>query len=366
MKNWVLQIAHSYEPPFLDCSRQYAALFKGSNFAVLTVYLTGKPDDAVVRGSDSDDVVFLGFDSKQVRGLKLSAIRKIRHIATSRDFRFCIAHRVKPTYVALLGTRLPVISVHHAFGDYDRMSRRLFINRFTSRVLMLGVSNAVRDDLRHDLSGWPTEDIQTLYNRIDVAPSKAALMSRSAARSALGLADDAYVIGNVGRLHNDKDQTSLIKGYAAARPYLPQKNLLVIMGKGKLEQKLRQLAADLKLDDTVVFTGQVKDARNYFAAFDCFALTSNREPFGMVLLEAMLAEVPVVCSNCGGGAEVVDAGDQLFEFGDAADLADKLVTMSKQDNRNVTDKQNRRLATLFTDDAARATFWNMPAVKRLV
>ena len=77
-------------------------------------------------------MLFLEFSSKAVRGLKLGAIAALRKIAAARDFSFCIAHRFKPIYVALLGTRLPVIGVHHAFGDYQRGGRRLFANLFKS------------------------------------------------------------------------------------------------------------------------------------------------------------------------------------------------------------------------------------------
>ncbi|MBF4212284.1 glycosyltransferase, partial [Pseudomonas donghuensis] len=87
-------------------------------------------------------------------------------IAAERNFAFCIAHRFKPIYVALLGTGLPVIGVHHAFGDYQRKGRRLFANLFSKRLSLLGVSDAVRDDMRRCLPQWPAERIQTLYNRI--------------------------------------------------------------------------------------------------------------------------------------------------------------------------------------------------------
>ena len=77
----VLQICHSYYPPFLDCARQYAALFKETDYKVTTVYLQGEYSPAVVEGSASHEVIFLGYKSSQIGGLKLGAIRKIRAIA---------------------------------------------------------------------------------------------------------------------------------------------------------------------------------------------------------------------------------------------------------------------------------------------
>lgn len=360
---WILQFCHGYDGPFLDCARQYAALFKDKPYKVCTVYLTGAPSVEVERGSASDDVIFLNYSSRQVRGLKLGAIRDLRRIAASRDFALCIAHRFKPIYVALLGSDLPVIGVHHAFGDYQRRSRRLFVNLFRKRLALLGVSNAVRDDIRACLRGWPTEHIETLYNRIDVEAVQAEQISREAAREALELPQEAWVIGNVGRLHPDKDQATLIRGFARALPQLPAGSLLAIMGSGRLEASLKTLASELGVSDTVRFLGQVTNARRYFKAFDVFALTSDHEPFGMVLLEAMAAGVPVICSDCGGGREVVEGVGQLFPLGGERELAGCLVGLCQ----GADDPSNslQRVQQRFSDDAVCRDFWQCWASKRL-
>ena len=210
-------------------------LFKDTEYKVCTVYLTGAPSEEVIQGSASDEVLFFNYRSKDIRGLKLAAIRDFKKLVASRDFAFCIAHRFMPIYIALLGSRLPVIGVHHAFGDYKRLSRRLFANFFKQRLRLLGVSNAVRDDMRACLPGFKPENIETLYNRIDVETVQAEQVSRNEARDFLGLPQDAWIVGNVGRLHPDKDQTTLIKGFALALPDLPEGSQLAIMGSGRLE-----------------------------------------------------------------------------------------------------------------------------------
>ncbi|TFY84952.1 glycosyltransferase, partial [Pseudomonas kairouanensis] len=156
----VLQFCHGYDGPFLDCARQYASLFAGSGYKVTTVFLTGVADPEVAAGCASDEVLFMEYSSKAIRGLKLSAIAEMRKIAASRNFSFCIAHRAKPIYVALLATKLQVIGVHHAFGDYQRRGRRLFASIFRKRLSLLGVSDAVRDDIRRCLPSWPAARIQ--------------------------------------------------------------------------------------------------------------------------------------------------------------------------------------------------------------
>ena len=120
-------------------------------------------------------MIFLDFSSKAVSGLKLGAIGALKKIASSRDFALVIAHRSKPTYIACLATKLPVVSVHHAFGDYQRTSRRWFANAFKPRLFLLAVSDAVRDDIRRYLPQWPAEKIETLHNRLDVAAVQAEI-----------------------------------------------------------------------------------------------------------------------------------------------------------------------------------------------
>jgi len=355
-QRWVLQFCHGYDGPFLDCARQYASLFAGTGYRVTTVFLTGAADSEVAAACASDEVLFMEYSSKAIRGLKLGAIGDLRKIAASRNFSFCIAHRFKPIYIALLGTSLPVIGVHHAFDDYKRGTRKLFAHIFRKRLMLLGVSNAVRDDMRACLSGWPAERIETLYNRIDVEAVQAEQVSREAAREHLGLPQDVWVVGNVGRLHPDKDQATLIRGFAQALPQLPAGSLLVIMGSGRLESDLKALALELDISDSVRFIGQVPNGRRYFKAFDVFALTSDHEPFGMVLLEAMAAGVPVICSDCGGGPEVVGELGMFFPLGDSDVLAQRLLLSVTITSQEPELTHMRR----FTDIAAQETFWKLP------
>ncbi|WP_445937543.1 glycosyltransferase [Pseudomonas sp.] len=359
---WVLQFCHGYDGPFLDCARQYAALFVGKPYKVCTVYLTGKPSFEVEQGSASDEVIFLDYSSRQVRGLKLKAIRDLKRIAASRDFKLCIAHRFKPIYVALLGSDLPVIGVHHAFGDYKRRTRQLFANLFRKRLALLGVSNAVRDDMRGCLPSWMPERIETLYNRIDIAAVQAAQVTREAAREYLGLPQEAWIVGNVGRLHPDKDQATLIRGFAQALPRLPKGSLLVIMGAGRLEAQLKALADGLMVTESVRFLGQVAHGRDYFKAFDTFALSSDHEPFGMVLLEAMAAGVPLIGSDCGGGREVIEGVGVLFPLGDTLALAAALCHMAGLDGEQrelCALLMWQRLEAGFSDHAIREAFWRL-------
>lgn len=365
----VLQFCHGYDGPFLDCARQYASLFVGKGYRVTTVFLTDAADAEVAASCASDEVLFMEYSSKAIRGLKLRAIRDLRAIVASRNFSFCIAHRFKPVYIALLATRLPVIGVHHAFGDYRRRGRKIFAHLFRRRLSLLGVSDAVRDDMRASLPQWPTGRIHTLYNRIDIEQLQASQVSAEQARAELGLSPSAWIVANVGRLHPDKDQATLLRGFAIALPSLPQNSQLVILGKGSLEHKLKALALELGIGSQVMFLGQVAKASLYFKAFDVFALSSDHEPFGMVLLEAMAAGVPLLATSCGGAREVVEGVGVLFPLGDAERLAHGLIHLSTLDagqRHECAELMLLRLRERFSDQAVRDEFWRLPQVTSLV
>lgn len=355
----VLQICNHYEAPFLDVTRQYAALFPRQPAEVVTVFLRGKPDTAVMQAGIGH-AVFLELSKAQVRGLKREAIRRIRELDQQYHFRFCIAHRYHPTKIATQAGKFPVLAVHHRFGTYSRWERRFYINRHQSQLTLLNVSNAVRDETRAFLPRWPESRIQTFYNHVDLTALEATLLSRNEARRKLDLPDDAFVIANVGRLHKDKDQKTLLHGFAKALPHLPAATYLAIYGKGPLEEQLKEQAQQLGLADRVIFGGFVDNLSCCFKAFDVFALTSDHEPFGMVLLEAMTAGIPVICSDCGGGKEVVGENSQLFPLGDADVLALRLrqqAELTTTEHEKLVAAQRLRVQNIFSDTAAENDFW---------
>ena len=366
-ERWILQFCHCHYGPFLDVARQYSALFKGSEYKVLTVYLTGEAGEAARQGSCSDEVIFLDYKSRDVRGLKLGAIGALRKIIASRDIALIIAHRFKPVYIACLASTLPVIGVHHAFGDYDRAPRRWFVDLFKKRLALLAVSDVVRDDIRQRLPSWAPERIETLHNRLDVDTVRREIVAREQARQILNIPHQAAVIANVGRLHPDKDQATLISAFAKALPKLPSTALLVIAGSGPLDAELRQLVIQLGLTDRIRFLGQIPQARRLFAAFDLFVLTSDHEPFGMVLLEAMAAGVPVMTTDCGGAPEVVGRQDLLFGLRDtdrlAALLVDFFADRDGEYRRELSAYGTGRLEASFSDEVARRRFLGLPMVQ---
>lgn len=357
-KKWVLQLCHGYSPPFGDVARQWHALFEGTDYRVLTVFLTGAPDSQI-KSLVGGEVIFLGFDSKALRGLKIRQIQEIRNLHKQYQFKFAIAHRYKSIYIASHLPKIKVFGVSHAYDVYSRFLRRRYVMSQSDRLFLIGVSNAIRDDARAALPRFPQRQIQTVYNHINYDTMHDCLLTKEAAREYLQIEKDAFVVGNVGRLHPDKDQATLIAAFAKILPVVPDARLL-IMGEGRLRGALERQIEELGVARQVELKGRVPNASRLFRAFDLFALSSDYEPFGMVLLEAMAAGIPVISSNCGGAPEVLGDAGRLFPVANSEALAQALLGiygMGQEERRSMVEALQERLKGNFTDEAVRGAFW---------
>lgn len=364
MKKKILQICHGYAPPFGDVARQWARLFDGEEYELTTVFLTGKKDDFVANNVGGE-VIFFECSSKDLRGLKRKQVQRIRALHLQNKYDFCVAHRYKSIFLALTVKGLKVVGVNHAYGVYDRWLRRVLVVRKKSQLILVGVSNAIRDDIRKSLPSFPAEQIQTVYNRINVKAIREAQIDRSSARGFLGISADSYVFGSVGRLHPDKDYKTLLSSFARSSERMPGA-CLVIIGQGGLESQLKSQAEALNISDKVHFLGFVKDAYRYFKAFDSFVLSSDHEPFGMVFLEAMVAGIPIAYSNCGGSPEVVGSQGIPFSVNNSEELSGVLLQLYSNQHGIECGRLSDRVSNCFSDEAVGKSFWSMPALKALL
>ncbi|MCZ6649676.1 MAG: glycosyltransferase [Acidobacteria bacterium] len=146
---------------------------------------------------------------------------------------------------------------------------------------------------------------------------------RRDARDALGLPDDARVVGAVMSLKPIKDPVTLVKGFAG-RAGLRPGDRLVFIGEGPLAPELRSLAGSLGVAEQLVLAGRRAEPLELLAALDLFCLPSHSEGCSNAILEAMAAALPVVTTDAGGGNhEAVVAGEtgRLVPAGDSTLLA---------------------------------------------
>jgi glycosyltransferase involved in cell wall biosynthesis len=114
------------------------------------------------------------------------------------------------------------------------------------------------------------------------------------------------IVFSVGRIVAEKGLQVLIRALTLVLADLPSARV-VIAGKGPELESLRSLARSLDVGDKTVLTGFItdEDRDRLFKAADCAVFPSLYEPFGIVALEAMAAECPVVVSEVGGLRDLV-------------------------------------------------------------
>jgi glycosyltransferase involved in cell wall biosynthesis len=198
-----------------------------------------------------------------------------------------------------------------------------------------------------------------------VAPGARAPRSGSG-NIELELPPGVPVVGLVGRLESWKGQDRLLRAAALLRERGQSVHLLVVGGDAydispEYARSLPALVERLGLADAVTMTGQVPDAGPWIDRMDILVNASEREPFGIALLEGMARGVPVVAVDSGGPAEFIEHGRTglLAPSGEPGALADALEPLlaSPALRRAVGQAGRERYIEDFTDAAMRRRFF---------
>jgi glycosyltransferase involved in cell wall biosynthesis len=310
----ILQVLQEYGSSIAYVSNEYARSLDRNRYRITVVYLFGRPAPLIEHDTSADEVLFLDLPEREPYGLRIQALRRLLTLCRRGQFDLVVCHRYKPAHLmALVGLFCPIhrrlLYVVHgvrALGVLARLRRRLYAAvLFRRRFVFIAVSNDVGKDLLASRIPGKRDLVLTIHNSLDVDAVVAGQLDRGAARRLLGLDPATFVFGIVGRLASYKGQDLLIRALALAREELGDAKLAII-GSGKAKAQLRELAKSEGVANRVVFCGHVAHAARVMTAFDVFVLASAKEPFGLVLLEAMAARTPIIASTTGGALEVIE------------------------------------------------------------
>ncbi|WP_420024725.1 glycosyltransferase (plasmid) [Cereibacter azotoformans] len=209
-----------------------------------------------------------------------------------------------------IGLRMPSVKVIMEETS-DPVNRRWTGNALMQAMCMradvcVGVSPKVSGYLRDRLK-IPERKIRTVNNAVPEAETPPAERLQEM-RATLGVRPGDLIIGSVGRVYDGHKRFSdLIQALPAVRERHPTARLLIV-GDGPDRAMLTELAQSMKVEPDVIFAGYQGNARDFYHVMDVFALASAHEAFGLVLVEAMLAGVPIVATAVGGIPFVLDGG----------------------------------------------------------
>lgn len=210
---------------------------------------------------------------------------------------------------------------------------------------LIACSQAVKQDLVE--KGIAAERISVLHYPVDPSDMRPT-RSPADVRRELGAAPNTPVVGTFAHLSPKKGHRELVQAAALVLNCLPQAQFWCF-GDGPLRQEIEQTAQQLGIADRFKLFGFRRDVADLMQAIDVMCLPSRREPFGLVYVEAALAEKPVIACDAGGAPEVIAHGDTglLVPPGTAdqhgsncAPLADAIFTLL--DNRAAAAAMGRR------------------------
>lgn len=255
---------------------------------------------------------------------------EIIHAHVARDYLLAVLASKRSNAALVLTRHLerPLKSVHR--WTLSRVARVIAVSKAVERALL-------------DQKIFPVEKIRHIPNGVDVGRFERGAQSSDVENLRRQLRiKGRLLVGTAGELREHKGQEDFIRAaHIIAREEAAVE--FIIAGEDASPRKeyrayLEKLVAELGLQSRVHFTGWLKDVATLLPALDVFISSSHVEPFGLVMVEAMAAGVPVVATATGGAREIVEdkVTGKLVPVGDVEGLAEAVSAL-------LTDASERRL-----------------------
>lgn len=209
---------------------------------------------------------------------------------------------------------------------------------------------AVSVDLIHQTEQLlhTTKPITPVYNFID---SRVYFKKDcSCLRKEYNIAEDEKVIIHVSNFRSVKRVPDVIRSFAKITKQVNAK--LLLLGDGPEYSIVCRLVKELDLCDKVLFLGNQRHVADFLSISDLMMLLSEKESFGLVLLEAMACKVPVIGTNAGGIPEVIKDGETGFicEVGNTDQIAEKAIQILSDEelHQRMAQRSLERANTYFS------------------
>ena len=216
-------------------------------------------------------------------------------------------------------SKVKLIYTEHSTGN-RRRDKVLFklTDRFIYKKIdqIVCITNDVKLNLEKHLNVF--KDIVVINNGIDVNAFSSCLQG-----DYLFFKPEDFKLIQISSFRKEKDQASIIN----CLPLLPDRIKLILVGDGVLIEDHKKMVKSLKLDNRVVFLGNRYDIAQLLNYADVSILSSNREGFGLAIVEGMAAGLPVIASDIVGIREIVEGYGLLFEKNNVDDLKNEILKL---------------------------------------
>ncbi|MDZ3994054.1 glycosyltransferase [Pseudomonas sp. Teo4] len=249
-----------------------------------------------------------------------------------------VARLVLPLMQQVPGLRANVL--FHGGTRLSSADIRLLRELPSNRLNLAAVSQTLAESLARDL-GKP---VRTLRMALDPRAFAERLLSADQARQVLRLPPSpCQVFGAVGRLVESKGFEMLIEAFAEAASRQAHIQL-AILGEGPLHASLQARVKALGLAERIHLCGHREDLQQLYRAFDWVLIPSRSEGLGLVVQEAVLADVPVMCSDLAVFREQLQDAGWYLPVGDVAEWARAMERSVTLDPAAIAARQRQTLA----------------------
>ena len=223
------------------------------------------------------------------------------------------------------------------------------------KPIILPVSSLVKRELLkvYDI---PESNIHVIHP--GVSTSRFSALDKEACRHEIrewhGLSQNDIVVLFVGMNFEIKGLELVLKGFAGliGKEDRNSKLKVLVVGKGERKRYIA-LCRELGIANRIIFTGVIREVEKYYLASDIFAMPSQFDTFGLTVLEAMTAGLPVIITRRVGAMDLIDSGVQGFVLSEnpsPSDITAALASLMEKEDRLVMGKNAQQVALQNTWD----------------
>lgn len=236
------------------------------------------------------------------------------------------------------------ISEHGVFdrrfeiGLKDKLVKMLAAKLYPFAKKIIAVSDVSKKSLEENLNINPAKVVKIYNPIVNLRPEA---KSNKAIKDLLKNDINVPVVISAGRFCHEKDFITLLRAFQIVVKKMPAR--LVLLGDGPDRAKITDCVIELGLHANVEMPGFVDNLESWMACASVFVLSSPRESFGNVLVEAMSLNLPVISTDCGGPSEILENGfwGKLVPVGDFECMATQILNVLSSKN-NIATKERAK------------------------
>ena len=201
------------------------------------------------------------------------------------------------------------------------------LSRYTSNkaVACIAISNAVKEYLILHKEISPRVKIYVIHYGFERTNNQ-SIVQPKLIHSEL-TSKEIFKIGTIGRLVPEKNYLTILKSLKLVAETIPNTKMFIV-GAGKSELELKKVCKEIQIENCIIWMGKTGYVQEFLNQIDLFVFASKGEGFGLVLLEAMQANKPILAPNNSAIPEVLGVSYQgLYPTSDHRSLAEKILSI---------------------------------------